>query len=48
MCGSSGYKNMQLLGYEGAEYTLYEDDGVHKDYDREENYRVLKNKDSKK
>ena len=26
----------------GAEYTLYEDDGVHKDYDREENYRVLK------
>ena len=35
-------KNMQLLGYEGAEYTLYEDDGVHKDYDREENYRVLK------
>ena len=35
-------KNMQLLGYEGAEYTLYEDDGVHKDYDRGENYRVLK------
>ena len=35
-------KNMQLLGYEGAEYTLYEDDGVHKDYDREENYCVLK------
>ena len=35
-------KNMQLLGYEGAEYNLYEDDGVHKDYDREENYRVLK------
>lgn len=35
-------KNMQLLGYEGAEYTLYEDDGIHKDYDREENYRVLK------
>lgn len=35
-------ENMQLLGYEGAEYTLYEDDGIHKDYDREENYRVLK------
>ena len=35
-------ENMQLLGYEGAEYTLYEDDGVHKDYDREDNYRVLK------
>ena len=35
-------ENMQLLGYEGAEYTLYEDDGVHKDYDKEENYRVLK------
>ena len=35
-------ENMQLLGYEGAEYTLYEDDGIHKDYDSEENYRVLK------
>ncbi len=35
-------ENMQLLGYEGAEYTLYEDDGIHKDYDKEENYRVLK------
>ena len=35
-------ENMQLLGYEGAEYTLYEDDGIHKDYDSGENYRVLK------
>ena len=34
--------NMQLLGYECAEYTLYEDDGIHKDYDSEENYCVLK------
>lgn len=35
-------RNMQLLGYEGAEYTLYEDDGVHKDYENPENYRLLK------
>lgn len=34
-------ENMQLIGYEGSSYTLYEDDGIHKDYDKEENYRVL-------
>ncbi len=33
-------ENMQLIGYEG-QYTLYEDDGIHKDYDKKENYRVL-------
>lgn len=35
-------KELQMLGYEGAEYILYEDDGVHKDYENTENYRVLK------
>ena len=34
-------ENMQLIGYEGSSYTLYEDDGIHKDYDKKENYRVL-------
>ena len=33
--------NLQLLGYAGSSYTLYEDDGIHKEYDKEENYRVL-------
>ena len=35
-------ENMQLIGYEGSSYTLYEDDGVHKEYDKTENYRKLK------
>ena len=30
-----------MLGYEGSSYTLYEDDGIHKDYNEKENYRVL-------
>ena len=34
--------NLTMLGYAGAEYTLYEDDGVGKEYDKEENYRTLK------
>ena len=34
-------ENMQLIGYEGSSYTLYEDDGIHKDYNKKENYRVL-------
>ena len=33
---------IRLIGYEGAEYVLYDDDGVHKDYDMEKNCRVLK------
>ena len=33
--------NLHLLGYAGSSYTLYEDDGIHKEYDKEENYRVL-------
>ena len=31
-----------MLGYEGCSYTLYEDDGIHKEYNRAENYRKLK------
>ena len=31
-----------MLGYEGSSYTLYEDDGIHKEYNRAENYRKLK------
>ena len=33
---------IRLIGYEGAEYMLYADDGVHKDYDIEKNSRILK------
>ena len=33
---------ISLIGYEGAEYELYRDDGIHKDYDNEKNFRVLK------
>lgn len=33
---------IRLIGYEGAEYVLYDDDGVHKDYDVEKNCRILK------
>ena len=35
------YQGVQF-GYEGAGYVLYDDDGVHKDYDNEANYRTLK------
>lgn len=35
-------ERMELLGFEGAEYVLYEDDGVSKEYGMPENYRVLK------
>lgn len=34
--------HMTVLGYPGAEYLLYEDDGVHKDYDNPENWRTVK------
>ena len=33
--------HLELLGFEGAEYTLYEDDGVYKDYDAPGNYKML-------
>ena len=32
----------EMVGFEGAEYVLYEDDGVSKDYEKAENYRKLK------
>ena len=32
-----------MLGYENSEYELYEDDGVHKDYENRKNYRKIKN-----
>ena len=33
--------HMELLGYDGASYELYEDDGIHKDYDNASNRKVL-------
>jgi len=33
--------NMAMYGYEGASYELYEDDGVHKDYNLEKYSRTL-------
>ena len=33
--------NLKMIGFEGAEYVLYEDDGVHKDYENVDNYRKL-------
>ncbi len=33
---------LRMIGYEGAEYVLYDDDGIHKDYDIKKNCRVLK------
>lgn len=33
--------HMEMIGYAGAQYTLYEDDGVRKDYDLEKNSTVL-------
>lgn len=35
-------EHMKLLGFEGAEYVLYEDEGVHKEYEKPEYYKVLK------
>lgn len=34
--------SLRMIGYEGAEYVLYDDDGVHKDYENEKNYKTLK------
>ena len=33
--------HMELLGYDGASYELYEDDGIHKDYDNGANRKIL-------
>lgn len=34
--------HLRMIGYQGSEYVLYDDDGVHKDYYNEKNYRTLK------
>lgn len=34
--------NLKMIGFEHAEYTLYEDDGIGKDYENPANYRVLR------
>lgn len=34
--------SLRMIGYPGAEYVLYDDDGVHKDYENAKNYRTLK------
>jgi alpha-glucosidase len=35
-------EKLTMIGYEGAQYTLYEDDGTHKDYDNAANYKTLR------
>lgn len=35
-------EHLTMLGYEGAEYVLYDDDGVHKDYKNQKNYKTLR------
>ena len=35
-------RNLEILGYDGAEYELYEDDGIHKDYANPRNKRMIK------
>lgn len=34
-------KTMKLLGFEGASYRMYDDDGVHQDYENPENWKIL-------
>ncbi len=34
-------KNLTLIGYQGAEYTLYEDDGIHKTYENPSNLKKM-------
>ena len=36
-------EHLRMIGYDGAEYVLYDDDGIHKDYGNEKNYRTLTN-----
>ena len=33
---------LELLGWDGASYELYDDDGVHMDYDKREHWRMLR------
>lgn len=35
-------EHLELLGYGGTEYLLYDDDGIGKDYENPKNYRMLK------
>ena len=35
-------ESIRMIGYDGAEYELYDDDGIHKDYENAGNYRILK------
>lgn len=35
-------EHLSIIGYDGAEYTLYDDDGFGKEYDKAENYRTLR------
>lgn len=35
-------KNLTLIGYKNSSYALYEDDGIHKDYDLNKNTKILK------
>lgn len=34
-------EHLEMIGFDGAQYVLYDDDGIHKDYDMEKNCRVL-------
>lgn len=34
-------ETIEMAGFEGSEYLLYEDDGMHKDYENPNHYRVL-------
>ena len=38
-------EHLQLIGYKNSIYTMYEDDGIHKDYDKEENLSTVMKKD---
>lgn len=35
-------ESIRMIGYDRAEYELYDDDGIHKDYENAGNYRILK------
>ncbi len=39
--GEIDYEHLSVLGYEHAEYVLYNDDGSSKDYFKDSNYRLL-------
>ena len=35
-------EDLRLIGFRGAEYILYDDDGIHKDFNMKKNCRILK------